>query len=158
MAELKASEIKYGVPLVTKLGGVLFTATVIETPASAEYSDPADTGGGILLNLAKLGLADEAVLGVAQVAGPEGGTGETATTTSLPAAAWSSPLMTAKTSSENERVLVAYQTAVTLGKGKLYLRIFAQNVAGEKEPLLEPKAAIKAPISLCSCTIYCFGK
>ncbi len=158
MAELKPTEIKYGEPLRTKLGGLLFTATTIETPSGAEYQDVSGTTKGMELNLAKLGLADEAVYGAASVAGPEGGTGETATTTSFPVAAWSTPLMTAATMSKNERVLIAYATAVTLGAGKLFLRIFAQNVAGEKEPLLEPKTAVKAPISLCSATIFVLGK
>lgn len=152
MAELKSSEIKYGAPLRTQVGGLTLTATVIETPASAEYAEK-----GVELNLAKLGLADEAVAGTASV-GPEGGQGEVASTTSLPVLAWCTPLATAKTAAENERVIVAYLATVTLGKGKLFLRIFAQNTAGEKEPLLEPKTSVKSPISLCSATIFCLGK
>ena len=157
MAEMTPALIKYGEPLKTKLGPLLFTATTIETPSGAEYSTPADTGKGMELNLAKLGLTDEAILGAVELT-PIGGTGEVASTTALPIAAWSTPLVTAKTSAENERILIGYTTSVTIGKGKVFLRIFAQNTAGEKEPLLEPKAGIKAPISLCSCTVFVLGK
>jgi hypothetical protein len=156
MAELKASEIKYSQPLVTKIGGVLFTATTIETPASAEYQE-VGSGKGIELNLAKLGLTDEAVLGAVEVT-PVGAVGETASTTAVPIAAWSTPLQTAKKAAENELQTVCFLTAVTLGKGKLYLRIFAQETAGLKEPLLEPKTSTKAAISLCSATIFVLGK
>jgi hypothetical protein len=154
MAELKASELKYGVPLSTKLGGLLFTATNIETPANAEYAPE----GALYLNLEKLGLADNAPAGAASVAG-ETTVGETASTTALPIYAWCTPLMTAKTAGEGaKQVLVAYTAAVTQIEGKLCLRIFAQNVAGLKEPLLEPKTSTKAPISLCTTTVFCLGK
>ncbi len=157
MAELKASEIKYGQPLVTKVGGVLFTATTIETPASAEYQE-VGSGTGLELNLAKLGLADAGVLGMAEVAGPQGAVGETAATSAVPVAAWATPLTAAKASAENEVMILIFPTIVTLGKGKLFLRIFSQGTAGIANPMLEPKTSSKALVGLCSATIFVLGK
>lgn len=155
MAELKASELKYGVPLVTKLGGLLLTATQIETPESAEYAPE----GALYLNLAKLGLTDEAVAGAAGVAG-ETTAGEVATTTSLPIFAWSTPLVEAKTSGEEAKLVsVMFQTAVTNTKGKLCLRIFGMGAtAAIGKPFLEPKTATKAAVSLCTCTVFTLGR
>ena len=121
MAELKASEIKYGVPLVTKLGGVLFTATQIEFPASAETIE-----GGTELNLAKLGLADEAVLGNNEAAGPLATTGEVASTTQLPIAAWTSGMVfEAKTAGEaSKQIKKATPVSISINANKLYLRFY----------------------------------
>lgn len=150
---MKASEIKYGVPLSTKVGDLLLTATQIETPTSAEYVE-----GGVELNLAKLGLADEAPSGAAAVA-RETTVGETATTTALPVLAWCNPLMTAKTQAEEKKeVAVCFTAGIAAIKGKLFLRIFAQNTAGVKEPLLEPKTSTKAAVSLCTTTVFVLGK
>lgn len=154
MAELKASELKYGVPLSTKIGGLTLTATQVETPESAEYAPE----GALYLNLEKLGLADNAPGGAAAVSG-ETTVGETASTTSLPVFAWSTPLVTAKTSGEGaKQVAVAFTTAVTKTEGKLCLRIFSQETAAIGKPMIEPKTSTKAAISLCVCTIFTLGK
>ena len=155
MAELKASELKYSAPLVTKMAGLLLTATRVETPASAEYAPE----GALYLNLATLGLTDEAILGMAEVAGPKATEGEAATSTPLPFAAWSTPLVTAKTSGEAAKVVsVIFPTYVEQIEGKLCLRIFSQETAGIGKPMLEPKTATKAAVSSCVCTVFCLGK
>ena len=131
----------------------MLTATQIETPASAEYAE-----GGVELNLTKLGLADEAPSGAAPVS-REVGVGETASTTALPVLAWCNPLMTAKTQAEEKKeVVVCFLASIAAIKGKLFLRIFAQETAGIKEPLLEPKTSTKAAISLCTTTVFVLGK
>jgi len=154
MAELKASELKYGQPVKISVGGYFMTATQIETPSGAEYAPE----GALYLNLAKLGLSDESPAGISG-AGTEGAAGEVASTTALPVLAWSTPLMTAKTQAEAaKQVSVCFLTAVSKTEGKLVLRIFAQETAGIKEPLLEPKTATKAAVSLCVCTVFCVGR
>lgn len=154
MAELKASELKYGQSLKTSVGGLFLTATQIETPESAEYAPE----GALYLNLAKLGLTVEAVAGATSVSG-EGSVGEVATTTPLPVFAWSTPLATAKTSGEGaKQVAVVFPTMVTKIEGKLALRIFSQETAAIGKPMLEPKTATKAAISLCACTVFVLGK
>lgn len=151
MATLTSAEVKYGAPLVTKLGGVTFTATTIELP-TGEYPEK-----GFELNLAKLGLTDESILGANELA-PQGAAGEVASTTALPIAAWSTPLQNAKKAAENELQTIVFPTSVTLGKGKLFLRIFAQETAGKKGPLVEPATADKAVVTLCSATVFVLGK
>ncbi len=157
MAELKASELKYGVPLVTKLGGLLFTATNIETPETAEYAPE----GALYLNLAKLGLTDEAVYGNAEAAGPVATAGETASTTSPPIFAWSTPLIEAKAQFEaGKLVSVMFPTSVSITTGgKICLRIYGMgSAAAIGKPMLEPKTSTKAAVSLCACTVFCLGK
>jgi hypothetical protein len=155
MAELKASELKYSTPLVTKVGGLLLTATRIETPESAEYAPE----GALYLNLAKLGLSNETIAGVQEGAGPKASVGETATTTALPFFAWSTPMAVAKTSNEAAKVVaVIFPTYVEQVEGKLALRIFSQETAGIGKPMLEPKTATKAAVSLCQCQVFCLGK
>lgn len=154
MAELKASEVKYSQPLVTKIGGVLFTATNIEFPASAETIT-----GGVELNLAKLGLTDEAVLGNAPVAGPEGSAGETASTSALPIAAWSTTVIETKTAAEAAKaILKAVPTVIAINANKLSLRFLA--VPTLKKDWLEITTAEKAngEVGLCGCTVFCLGK
>src|SRR2546430_6073711 len=137
MGELKASEVKYSAPLVTKLGGLLFTATEIEFPASAEAIT-----GGVELNLEKLGLTDQAVLGNAAVAGPEATSGEVATTTALPVAAWSTIVVEQKTAAESAKeIKKGLITAITINANKLFLRFFTQPVI--KKPLSEANTAEK---------------
>ncbi len=156
MAELKASEVKYAAPVITKLGGVLFTATQIEFPASAEVIT-----GGVELNLAKLGLTDESVLGNGSVAGPEGAAGEIATTSTLPVAAWTSGLaIEQKTAAESAKAIVkALNVAVSINSNKLFLRFFETKTANKV--MLEVVTAEKATsglMGLCGCTIFCLGK
>lgn len=155
MAELKASELKYGVPLSTKLGGLLLTATNIETPESAEYAPE----GALYLNLAKLGLADEAVGGATSVAG-ETTAGETATTTGLPLFAWSTPFVEGKATNEAAKLSgTIFPTTVNLTTGgKLCLRIYSQTTAGLGKPMSEPKTSTKAAVSLLVCTVFVLGK
>ena len=155
MAELKASEVKYSTPLVTKVGGLLLTATQIEFPASAEV-----VTNGVELNLAKLGLTDEAVYGVAQVAGPEATSGEVATTSQLPAAIWTSGLaIEQSTSAKGEAILKALPVTVTIKAGKAFLRFFEAKTANKV--FLEVTTAEKATsglMALSGCTIFCLGK
>lgn len=155
MAELKASEVKYGVPLVTVIGAVRLTATQVEFPASAETIT-----GGVELNLAKLGLTDEAVLGNASVAGPEGGAGETATTSALPVAAWTSGVaIEQKTAAEAAKaILKAVPVVISIASNKLSLRFLA--VPTLKKDWLEITTAEKAngEVGLCGCTVFCLGK
>src|SRR5450755_3836918 len=83
MANITAASILYSTPLVTKVGGLLLTATRIETASSAtEYVE-----GGIELKPALLGLTDEAVAGATPLAG-EATSGTAATTTALPGLIW----------------------------------------------------------------------
>ena len=156
MGELKASEVKYGIPLVTTLGGVKFTATQIEFPASAEVIT-----GGVELNLAKLGLTDEAVLGNAPIAGPEGLPGENATTSALPIAAWTSGLaIEQKTAAESAKAIVkALPVTITINANKLFLRFFETKTANKV--WLEVTTAEKATsglMALCGCTVFVLGK
>lgn len=146
---------KYSEPLVTKLGGLLLTATQIETPSSAEYAPE----GALYLDLSKLGLTDEAIGGNAGVAGTAGA-GEIAATTGPTVYAWSTPMYTAKAAFEAaKQVAVVFPTMVTITTGgKLALRIFSQETAGIGKPMLEPKTSTKAAISLCTCTVFCLGK
>lgn len=154
MAELTAAELKYGQPLKTALGALYLTATVIETPSSAEYAPE----GALYLNLAKLGLTNEAPAGLASVSG-EGAQGEVASTTALPVLAWSTPLVTAKTAGEGaKQVAVVFPTMVTRIEGKLCLRIFSQETAGIGKLMIEPKTSTKAAVSLCACTVFVLGK
>jgi hypothetical protein len=154
MAELKASEVKYGAPIVTKISDLLFTITNIELPASAEYAE-----GGIELNLAKLGLTDEAVAGLSPVS-RESAVGETASTTSLAAGIWSDPfLVKAKESGEEKKqVAEAVPCAVTVVKAKAFLRVLTTETAGIGKPFIEPKTSTKVNIGLFQTTIYAFGK
>jgi hypothetical protein len=153
MAELKASEVKYSQPLVTKLGGVLFTATKIEFPASAE-----SITGGVELNLAKLGLTVEAVLGDSPAAGPEGALGEVASTSATPIAAWATTVVEESTAGKGEAIVKAVPVVITTEKSKLFLRFLA--VVTLKKVWLELTTAEKgnATVGLCGCTIFCLGK
>lgn len=154
MPAVTAANLKYGQPLVTKVGGLLLTATQIETIGTGEYAPE----GALYLNLAKLGLPDEAPAGDASVSG-EAAAGEVASTTALPLFAWSTPLHTAKDAAEAaKQVSVIFPTMVTKTEGKLVLRIFSQETAGIGKPMLEPKTATKAAVSLCVCTVFCLGK
>lgn len=143
-------------PLITKLGGVLFTATQIEFPASAEVIT-----GGVELNLTKLGLTDEAILGNASVAGPEGATGEIATTSTLPVAVWTSGLaIEQKTAGESAKAIVkALPVAISINANKVFLRFFEAKTANKV--FLEVTTAEKATsglMALSGCTIFCLGK
>jgi hypothetical protein len=155
MAELKASEVKYSTPLVTKLGPFLFTATEIEFPASAEA-----VTGGVELNLKKLGLTDEGVFGTHQVAGPKAEALEVASTTVLPFAAWTTPLLAQKEAAESAKLIAkANVTAISVNAEKLFLRILAVKAA--KEPMQESSTAEKGEtgaVGLCGCTVFCIGK
>ncbi|HXJ92627.1 MAG TPA: hypothetical protein VMT20_07065 [Terriglobia bacterium] len=158
MGELKASEVKYGQPLVTKLGPLLFTATQIEFPASAE-----SITGGIELNLAKLGLTDEAVLGNAAVAGPEGAVGEVASTTQLPIAAWTSGVaFEAKTAGESaKQIAKATPVSISINANKLFLRFYVLFKATAAEVLLEEGTTAnkaKNTVGGWATTIFCIGK
>lgn len=156
MAELKASELKYGAPLKISVGGYFLTATQIETPTGAEYAPE----GALYLNLAKLGLPDETPGGNGP-AGVETTESEVATTTSLPLYAWSTPLVTAKDAAEAAKLVgVCFPTAITKTAGsKLCLRIYGMGSAAEiGKPMLEPKTSTKAAVSLCVCTVYCIGR
>jgi hypothetical protein len=155
VAELKSSEVKYSVPLVTKIGGVLFTATQIEFPASAET-----VVGGIELNLAKLGLTVESVLGDGTAAGPEGAVGEIASTSAVPLACWSSGwVLEQKTAGESAtEIKIAIPVQVTLAGSKIKLRFLRSETA--KKTFVEISTAEKAngAVGLSGCTIYCLGK
>jgi hypothetical protein len=156
MAELKASEVKYSEPLKTKLGGLLFTATQVEFPASAEVIT-----GGVELNLAKLGLADEAVFGNNPVAGPEATVGEIASTSALPVAAWTSGIAFAqKEAGESAKAIVkALNVAISINANKLFLRFFETKTANKV--LLEVTTAEKATsglMALSGCTVFVLGK
>ena len=155
MAELKASEVKYGAPVVTKLGPFLFTATEIEFPSGAEV-----VTGGVELNLEKLGLTDAAVLGAQEAAGPTGATGSVATTTQLPVAAWTSGFCVEQTTaSKTEAILKALPVTITVQSGKLFLRFLECKTANKV--FLEVTTAEKATsglMALSGCTIFCIGK
>jgi hypothetical protein len=156
MAELKASEVKYSVPLVTKIGGVLFTATNVEFPASAEVIT-----GGVELNLEKLGLADNAVLGNAEAAGPPATSGEVATTTALPIAAWTSGLAIEQLTAGESKTAIkkALNVTITINANKLFLRFFETKTANKV--MLEVLTAEKATsglMALSGCTVFVLGK
>lgn len=158
MAVLKSSELKYGVPFKVSVGSLYLTATQVETPASAELQGETET---LELNLSKLGLSDEAIAGLAAVAGPLGEAGSTATTTALPAVAWSTPLKTAKTANEAGKIVtVAFVTDVQITNGKLALRVYGESatVKADGNPLVEPKSASKAAVGACVCTVFVLGK
>lgn len=141
-------------PLKTAVGGLWLTATQIEFPASAE-----SITGGVELNLAKLGLPDEGVAGIAPVAG-EGAGGEMAATTGATVFAWSTTCVEQTTSAKNEAIIKAVPTVITTEeKGrKLFLRFLA--VVTLKKVWLELTTAEKAnaTVGLCGCTIFCLGK
>lgn len=141
-------------PLKTSVGSLWLTATQIEFPASAEVIT-----GGVELNLAKLGLPDEGVAGVASVAG-EGATGELATTSGATVLAWSTTVVEQTTSAKNEAIVKAVPTVITTEeKGKkLFLRFLA--VPTLKKVWLEITTAEKAngTVGLCGCTVFCLGK
>lgn len=156
MAELKASELKYGIPLKASLGGSYLTATQIETPSAAEYAPE----GALYLDLTKLGLPATTPGGLGNVGAYTTG-GETAATTALPLFVWSTPLHEAKNAATAaKQVSVVFPTMVTKTEGKLVLRIFSQETMGPGigKPMLEPKTATAATVSLCVCTVFCLGK
>jgi hypothetical protein len=74
--------------------------------------------------------------------------------------AWSTPLATAKAQNEAGKVLaVIFPTMVSITTGgKVCLRIFSQETAAIGKPMLEPKDATKAAVSLCVCTVFCIGR
>ncbi len=154
MSAISAATIKYGVPLVSKVGDLLFTVTNIEIPATEEeYVE-----GGIELKPTKLGLTDEAINGAAVVA-RESAVGEMATTTALAGAIWCNPLTLAKEANEEAKeVKEAFTADVTLVKGKPFLRVYAQVTAGAGKPLTEAKTATKVKLGLFTTTIFCLGK
>lgn len=156
MTAIAAATIKYSEPLVAKVGDLLFTVTNIEIPATAEeYIE-----GGFELKPAKLGLTDEAVSGTALIA-REVGVGETASTTSLPAAIWADPyLIKAKEAGEEgKQVAEAMPCAVTVVKGKVLVRTFNPKETNKTgEPFVENKTATKVKLGLFQTTVYCFGK
>lgn len=145
---------KYGVPLKTSVGGLWLTATQIEFPASAE-----SITGGVELNLAKLGLTDEGVSGIAPVAG-EGAAGELATTSGSTVFAWATTVVEQTTSAKGEAIVKAVPVVITTEeKGrKLFLRFLA--VVTLKKVWLELTTAEKAnaAVGLCGCTVFCLGK
>ncbi len=156
MAELKASEVKYSQPLVTKLGGVLFTATNVEFPASAEVIT-----GGVELNLEKLGLTVQSVLGNRAAAGPEGGVGETASTTAVPIAAWTSGLAIEQITAAESATAIkkALPVTISINANKLFLRFFECKTANKV--FLEVLTAEKATsglMALSGCTVFVLGK
>lgn len=156
MAELKASELKYGESLRMSLGDLFLTATQVETPETAEYAPE----GALYLDLAKLGLPDRTPGGLGNV-GPYTAAGEVAASTALPLFAWSTPLHEAKNAATAaKQVSVIFPTMVTKTEGKLVLRIFSQETMGPGigKPMLEPKTATAAAVSLCVCTVFCLGK
>ena len=154
MAELKSSEVKYGVPLKTSIGGLWLTATQIEFPASAETIT-----GGVELNLSKLGIPDESVAGASSAAG-EVGAGEIASTSGSTVFAWSTTVVEQTTAAKNEAIVKAVPTVITTEeKGKkLFLRFLA--VPTLKKVWLEITTAEKAngTVGLCGCTVFCLGK
>jgi hypothetical protein len=154
MAELKASEVKYGIPLKTSVGGLFLTATQIEFPASAE-----SITGGVELNLAKLGLTDEAVAGISNASG-EVGAGEIASTSGATVFAWSTTVVEQTTAAKGEAIVKAVPTVITTEeKGKkLFLRFLA--VVTLKKVWLELTTAEKAnaTVGVCGCTVFCLGK
>ena len=151
---ITAASIKYGVPVVAKVGDLLFTATQIETSGTLEEY----VTGGIELKPAKLGLTDEAISGTAAVA-REGEVGETATTTALPALIWCNPVMSTATQLSKAEAVTAGAIAQVSVVGKTpYLRVFSQESAGKKEPLLESVTADKRKLTSFATTVFALGK
>ena len=155
MANITAASILYSTPLVAKVGDLLFTATNIEVASTAtEYVE-----GGIELKPKELGLTDELISG-ASSAGREATVGTMATTTALPGLIWCSGwLMLAKDANEAQKEITAekvFPCAVTLVKQIPYLRVFAPPAAGQEKGFDEIK--VKQSLSLCTTTIFAFGK
>lgn len=153
MAELKASEVKYGVPLKASVGDLYLTATQIELPAEAEYVE-----GGFELDKTKLGLPVEGVSGTTS-ASREATVGATASTTALPALALITRLVKAKEANESgKQVAESFIADVTSIKGKLIVRIYVQEKAEAGKAQIEPKTATKVNIGLFTATVIVLGK
>src|SRR5438128_7714672 len=88
MAAITTASLKYSQPFVTKVGGLLFTITNIEIPATTEEYEVA----GFEIEPEKLGLTD----GI--ISGPSGNAGVSAggLTNGNVGAIWCSPLMEKK--------------------------------------------------------------
>ncbi len=157
MANITAASILYSTPVVTKIGGVLITATNVETVSTAtEY-----VTGGIELLPAKLGFADEAILGAQSVAGEPASLGTTISTSGLPAFVWCDPWMvdskTANEGSEKELKAAGNFGAQVTMVGKVpFLRLIALTTAGQDKGFSELK--VKTAVSACATTVYCLGK
>ncbi len=149
MTEIVATGIKYSEPAVFKAGGLLFAATNIEVPATAEeYVE-----GGIKLNPEKLGLTD----GVVKVASS---VGETASTTAFPGIVWCNPVITLAKEANEEAKLVAEGiiAQVTMIKGIPWLRVYSIATAGIGKPFAEPKTSTKVKLGIMSVTVFAVGQ
>lgn len=156
MAALKASELKYGIPLRFVLGGLWFTVTQVEIPEGKEYEV-----GTLELNLAKLGLTNKAIAGTTRAAYGVKGAGTTAATTAPPAAVWCNPVA-AEAKTQNEaavEVTTGALAQVTMVKQKPILRLYGITTAGDGKPVNEWKTATKAtagkPLVV---TVFAVGK
>jgi hypothetical protein len=141
MAKITAASIEYGVPYVTKVGGVLFTATKVTIASTAtEYPK-----GGVELLPEKLGLTDGLVS-----SNGEGGTGGPIGTI------WCNPLLAEVKASEFQ-------------KGAFKSWIAQINTFEGKNPVLtltEVKTAAAAALELAEntavsgyfTTVFCFGR
>lgn len=141
MAKITAASIEYGVPFVTKVGGVLFTATSVKVATTAtEYPK-----GGIELLPEKLGLTDGLVSsnGEGSTGGPVG-------------AIWCNPLLTEVKAGEFQ-------------KGGFKSWVAQINTFEGKNPVLtlsEAKTAAAAFLELAEntavsayfTTVFCYGR
>lgn len=147
MSAITAASIKYSEPFKYAAGGLLFTVTNIEVPATTEeYVE-----GGIELSREKLGLTTSTVA-------ESKGIGQTAS--GFAGAIWCDGVIgTNKTTYEaGKQVAEAYVCNVVLIAGVPWLRVYAQETAGIGKPLLESKTATKTKLSGFSTTIYCIGR
>lgn len=147
MSAITAATIKYSEAFKYAAGGLLFTATNIEVPATTEeYVE-----GGIELSPEKLGLTTGLI-------GASKSIGQTAS--GFPGAVWCDGVIgTNKTTYEaGKQVAEAYVCNVVIIAGVPWLRVFAQETAGIGKPLLESKTATKTKLSGFSTTVYCIGR
>ncbi len=156
MANITAASILYSTSYVTKIGGVLLTATNVETVSTAtEY-----VTGGVELLPAKLGLTDEGIAGVQLVAGELPTSGTTLAGSGLPGLIWCDPWMVDSASAnEAQKELKAagnFCAQVTMVGKVPYLRLLAITTAGQDKGFSELK--VKTAVSACATTVYCMGR
>ena len=154
MTAISATTLLYSTPLVFKASDLLFSATRIEIPSTAdEY-----TKGGIELLPAKLGLTDELISGAGEAA-RIATVGGTASTTALPGLIWSSGYMVSAADENEVEELDSeknWMCYVSLVKNIPTLRCLAAVAAGQEKGLAELKD--KNKITNGTTTIFALGK
>jgi hypothetical protein len=150
MAAITAASIKYSEPFVTKVGGLLFTITNLEIPATTEEYEV----GGFELLPEKLGLTDGIVAGPYTSAGfviSKGGL-----TNNSVGAIWCTPLLEKKAPKYESGAKVIPATVICKEGSNPVVYCYMQEVA--KNPMLEITKAEASTIKEFTMTIFAFGK